>query len=79
MQILPWLYLGNVFHASQRARLKTLGITALLNVSCIEVSHVTEFEHKMIPVADSSTADISTWFPEAIDFIGEFCFFALSF
>ena len=73
VQILPWLYLGSVHHASQRARLKALGITALLNVSATQLPHISqEFCYKTIPVADNNTSDLSVWFPEAIDFIGKY-------
>jgi protein-tyrosine phosphatase len=70
VQILPWLYLGSVAHASQRSRLKALGITALLNVSPQQPNHISEdFLYKTIPVVDNQTSEISEWFPEAIEFI----------
>lgn len=31
--MLPWLYIGNAYHAAQQDRLRALGISALLNVA----------------------------------------------
>lgn len=73
VQILPWLYLGNVWHASQDKRLISLGVTAQLNVSqsCNTGCPASFISYKAIPVEDNCIADISCWFPEAIDFIGK--------
>lgn len=71
VEILPFLYLGSAYHASQCELLANLHITALLNVSRrTSESCTTHLHYKWIPVEDSHTADISSHFPEAIDFIG---------
>ena len=72
VEILPYLYLGNEYHASCKSMLKNLGITALLNVShsCPNLFEDC-FIYKSIPVEDSKSEDISIWFNEAIDFIGK--------
>ncbi|NP_001086323.1 dual specificity phosphatase 5 S homeolog [Xenopus laevis] len=71
VEILPFLYLGSAYHASKCEFLANLHITALLNVSrksspdfCKE-----QYSYKWIPVEDNHTADISSHFQEAIDFI----------
>ncbi|XP_004612031.2 dual specificity protein phosphatase 5 [Sorex araneus] len=70
VEILPFLYLGSAYHASQCEFLANLHITALLNVSRRPSEACTSHLHyKWIPVEDSHTADISSHFPEAIDFI----------
>ena len=77
VEILPWLYLGNAFHASQEDRLTELGISALLNVAEVDPSAVPvdvsspTFCHMNLPIADSATSDISCHFPDAIEFIGQ--------
>ncbi|XP_005998854.1 dual specificity protein phosphatase 5 [Latimeria chalumnae] len=70
VEILPYLYLGSASHASNWDLLADLSITALLNVShrsteCLKG----QLYYKWIPVEDSHTADISSHFQEAIDFI----------
>lgn len=73
VEILPFLYLGSAYHASKCELLANLHITALLNVSRrISESCTTHLHYKWIPVEDSHTADISSHFQEAIDFIGRF-------
>lgn len=73
--ILPWLYLGNIYHASQDERLLQIGMTAKLNVAgqhpspCYTESR--DFRCMSIPVTDTSTENISSWFPKAIEFIGK--------
>lgn len=50
-----------------------LGITALINVSANCPNHFEDsFLYKSIPVEDNHKADISSWFNEAIEFIGEY-------
>ncbi|KAG8517419.1 Dual specificity protein phosphatase 5, partial [Galemys pyrenaicus] len=70
VEILPFLYLGSAYHASKCEFLANLHITALLNVSR-RASEACEpwLHYKWIPVEDSHTADISSHFQEAIDFI----------
>ncbi|XP_078269536.1 dual specificity protein phosphatase 5 [Rhinoraja longicauda] len=70
VEILPYLYLGSAYHASRPDFLDDLHITALLNVSrnCAEYFK-SNYLYKFIPVEDSASADISSHFQEAIDFI----------
>lgn len=73
MEILPFLYLGSAYHASRKDMLDMLGITALINVSSNCPNHFEDsYLYKSIPVEDNHKADISCWFNEAIEFIGEF-------
>ncbi|XP_048802150.1 dual specificity protein phosphatase 5 isoform X2 [Lagopus muta] len=70
VEILPFLYLGSAYHASKCEFLANLHITALLNVSRkSSESFQDQYCYKWIPVEDSHTADISSHFQEAIDFI----------
>lgn len=72
VEILPFLYLGSAYHASRKDMLDALGITALINVSANCPNHFEgHYQYKSIPVEDNHKADISSWFNEAIDFIGE--------
>lgn len=72
VEILPFLYLGSAYHASKCEFLANLHITALLNVSRkSSESFKDQYCYKWIPVEDSHTADISSHFQEAIDFIGK--------
>lgn len=72
MEILPFLYLGSAYHAARRDMLDTLGITALLNVSSDCPNHFEgHYQYKCIPVEDNHKADISSWFMEAIEYIGK--------
>lgn len=53
-----------------------LGITALINVSSNCPNHFEDhYQYKSIPVEDNHKANISSWFNEAIEFIGE-CHFS---
>lgn len=73
VEILPFLYLGSAYHASRKDMLDMLGITALINVSSNCPNHFEDsYLYKSIPVEDNHKADISSWFNEAIEFIGEF-------
>uniref|UniRef100_A0A8B9STK3 Dual specificity protein phosphatase n=1 Tax=Anas platyrhynchos TaxID=8839 RepID=A0A8B9STK3_ANAPL len=70
VEILPFLYLGSAYHASKCEFLANLHITALLNVSRKSSEPFKDqYCYKWIPVEDSHTADISSHFQEAIDFI----------
>lgn len=70
VEILPYLYLGSAYHASSMECLIKLSITALLNVSqdCTRPFN-SQLHYKWIPVDDSHTADISSHFQEAFEFI----------
>lgn len=73
VEILPFLYLGSAYHASKCEFLANLNITALLNVSRKSSEPFTDqYCYKWIPVEDNHTADISSHFQEAIDFIGKY-------
>ncbi|KTF91503.1 hypothetical protein cypCar_00018751 [Cyprinus carpio] len=70
VEILPFLYLGSAYHACRQDYLSDLRITALLNVSRRDSRPAKgQYDYKWIPVEDSHTADISSHFQEAIDFI----------
>lgn len=72
MEILPFLYLGSALHASKKEVLDAIGISALLNVSADCPNHFEgDYQYKCIPVEDNHKEDISSWFLEAIEFIGE--------
>ena len=74
VEILPYLYLGSDYHASQKGVLQHLGITAVINVSrTIPCYFVDTFTYKTIPVDDTYSADIGSWFEEAAVFIGKSC------
>lgn len=73
VEILPFLYLGSAYHACRQDYLSDLRITALLNVSRRDSRPTKgQYHYKWIPVEDSHTADISSHFQEAIDFIGKY-------
>lgn len=72
VEILPHLYLGSGFHASQKAQIQNLGITAILNASSTCPNHFeNDLKYKRIPVEDNVQADMSVWFNEAITFIDD--------
>uniref|UniRef100_A0AAY5F5F0 Dual specificity protein phosphatase n=1 Tax=Electrophorus electricus TaxID=8005 RepID=A0AAY5F5F0_ELEEL len=72
VELLPFLYLGSASHACREEHLSDLHITALLNVSRRDSQPAEgQYRYKWIPVEDSHTADISSHFQEAIDFIDE--------
>jgi hypothetical protein len=74
VEILPFLYLGSAYHASRQDYLSDLGVTALLNVSRRDTRPSKGlYDYKWIPVEDNVTADISSHFQEAFQFIGECC------
>lgn len=78
VEILPFLYLGSAYHASRKDMLDALGITALINVSANCPNHFEgHYQYKSIPVEDNHKADISSWFNEAIDFIGKRALFTV--
>lgn len=72
VEILPFLYLGSALHASKKEVLDGIGISALLNVSADCPNHFEGvYQYKCIPVEDNHKEDISSWFLEAIEFIGQ--------
>ena len=77
VELLPYLYIGDSSHSSRKDVLKNIGVTAILNVSTSCENHFPQdFRYKVIPVEDTVSADLLTWFTEAIDFIGELFLFA---
>jgi len=71
VEILPFLFLGSALHASKKDMLDRMGISALLNVSSNCPNHFEgDYQYKCIPVEDNHKEDISSWFIEAIEFIG---------
>jgi hypothetical protein len=55
-----------------KEQLKELSISAILNVStCCRNHFPQDFRYKVIPVEDSDSADLSTWFADAFHFIGK--------
>ncbi|XP_022703999.1 dual specificity protein phosphatase 1-A-like [Varroa jacobsoni] len=72
VEILPHLFLGSEYHASNKATLQRLKITALLNVSHNCPNHFEDvFRYMAIPVEDSTSEDIGVWFRRAIEFIND--------
>ena len=80
MEVLPWLYIGNAYHASCVDRLSACGISALLNMSDSARDDVTmtssgddrkQLCQLKMAVTDSCSSDIARRFPQAIDFIGD--------
>ncbi|XP_041369264.1 dual specificity protein phosphatase 1-like [Gigantopelta aegis] len=70
VEILPHLYLGNYQHACQGDLLKTLGITSLINVSTTcQNQFEADFRYMNIPVNDTSSAELLSWFSQANEFI----------
>ena len=72
VELLPYLYIGDASHSSMKERLQELHISAILNVStCCRNHFPHDFRYKVIPVEDSDSADLSTWFADAFHFIGQ--------
>ncbi|KAG5278933.1 hypothetical protein AALO_G00104330 [Alosa alosa] len=70
VELTPFLYLGSAYHASRHDYLADRRISALLNVSRRDTHPAKgQYDYKWIPVEDSHTADISSHFQEAFDFI----------
>ncbi|KAI6647931.1 Dual specificity protein phosphatase 4 [Oopsacas minuta] len=69
-QILPFLYLGSEYHATNIEWLNKYGIEAILNVSNrypdIDES---QYEYKHLPVRDTGDSDITCIFQESFAFI----------
>ncbi|KAL3863886.1 hypothetical protein ACJMK2_005613 [Sinanodonta woodiana] len=70
VEIIDGLYLGDSQSSSHLETLRDIGITALLNVSttCKNMFE-SDFKYKNIPVNDTETADLTSWFNEANNFI----------
>lgn len=74
VQILPNLYLGSARDSANVDNLAKLGIRYILNVTP-NLPNVFEqngdFRYKQIPISDHWSQNLSQFFPEAIEFIGE--------
>lgn len=74
VQILPNLYLGSAQDSANRDTLAKLGIHYILNVTP-NLPNLFEkngdFHYKQIPISDHWSQNLSQFFPEAIEFIGE--------
>ncbi|XP_061409163.1 dual specificity protein phosphatase 1-like [Lethenteron reissneri] len=72
VELRPFLLLGSALHSSQHGALRTLGVTALLDVTGREAERAgpaAVMRYLSVPVADSPAADIAVWFRSAIQFI----------
>lgn len=74
VQILPHLYLGSARDSGNMDTLAKLGIRYILNVTP-NLPNIFEkdgdFHYKQIPISDHWSQNLSQFFPEAIEFIGE--------
>ena len=74
MEVLPHLVLGCAKDSANLPTLRSMGVTAVLNVSHNCPNHFeTLFDYKGIPVEDSHSADLLSQLQTAFDFIGELC------
>ncbi|CAM9375743.1 unnamed protein product [Lampetra fluviatilis] len=72
VELRPFLLLGSALHSSQHGALRTLGVTALLDVTgreAVRAGPAAVMRYLSVPVADSPAADIAVWFRSAIQFI----------
>lgn len=70
-EVLPYLRLGSSRHSSDIDLLRSVGVTAVLNVSTSCPNYFEdELLYKNIPVDDTLGAKILPWLDEAISFIG---------
>lgn len=69
VEILPYLFLGDIKIARSRESLKRAGLTRVLNVSRLENSFESELVYKQIPVDDAPNVNLSEHFPDAFRFI----------
>lgn len=72
-RVLPFLYLGNGKDAADPDRLRELGTTCVLNVTCSLPGAPlgAGITHKRIPASDSGQQNLKQYFEEAFEFIGE--------
>lgn len=74
VQILPNLYLGSARDSANLESLAKLGIRYILNVTPNLPNFFEkngDFHYKQIPISDHWSQNLSQFFPEAIEFIGE--------
>ena len=74
VHVLPHLYLGSAKNSADLSQLQKYGITYILNVTA-NVPNAFEqeqnFKYLQIPISDHWSQNLSSWFPKAIQFIGE--------
>lgn len=74
VEVLPYLYLGNAKNSADLNQLKQNGIHYILNVTP-NVPNMFEddgnFKYLQIPISDHWSQNLSSFFPDAIAFIGE--------
>lgn len=74
VRVLPHLYLGSAKNSSDLSQLQKYGITYILNVTA-NVPNMFEneknFKYLQIPISDHWSQNLSSWFPQAIQFIDE--------
>ena len=71
-EILPRLYLGSVYDASNHYRLKERGITHILTVAAgLEPIYPDEFTYHRVQVFDMPSASLLPHFPKIAEFINE--------
>lgn len=75
VEVLPYLYLGNAKNSADINQLKKYGITYILNVTPNvpnKFEDDKDFTYMQIAVADQLSQNLSSFFPEAIAFIGRY-------
>lgn len=74
VEVLPYLYLGNAKNSADLSQLKKNGIHYILNVTP-NVPNMFEdnrdFKYLQIPISDHWSQNLSSFFPDAIAFIGK--------
>lgn len=82
VQVLPYLYLGSAKNSADLPQLKNYGINYILNVTT-NVPNMFEneknFKYLQIPISDHWSQNLSAFFPQAIQFIGESYHFSFFF
>lgn len=73
VEVLPYLYLGNAKNSADLNQLKKNGIHYILNVTPNVPNMFEEdgnFKYLQIPISDHWSQNLSSFFPDAIAFIG---------
>ena len=80
VEILPHLYLGNAANSEDSESLARHRIQYILNVTP-DLPNVFEsdgsIKYMQIPISDHWSQNLASFFPQAIQFIGEFFFFVI--
>ena len=75
VEVIPHLFLGNAKNSADLNVLKNCGITYILNVTPNVPNKYEEdptFRYMKIPISDHLSQNLSRFFPQAIQFIGEY-------